>query len=208
MQARLRRFFTRQFGNPSGPFGRFIGDRMARGNIHDAEWTLTLLGIQPGNRVLEIGFGPGVSTGLASAQAARGFVAGIDHSATMVRAAGRRNAGLVRAGRMELKQGEVSALPYPDGSFDLAFSLHSIYFWEPPLDGLREIKRVLRPGGLLGITIQPRDRWDRRVDPGIMTLYVGKEIAALFSEAGFRDVRVQSPPEEEKLFLECILGVK
>src|SRR6266496_5881637 len=118
MRQKLRSFLTKQFGNPSGLLGRFIGNRMARGNVYDAQWTLSLLDIQPYHRILEIGFGPGVSTQYASEKASKGFVAGIDHSETMVQAARQRNAAAIQAARMELKQGDVAALPYPDESFD------------------------------------------------------------------------------------------
>ncbi len=207
MQARLRKFISKQFGNPSGLFGRFIGNGMARRNVYDAEWTVSLLNIQPHHHILEIGFGPGVSTQMASEKAFKGFVAGIDHSKTMVQAASQRNAADIQAGRMELQHREVSSLPYPDQSFDIAFSLHSIYFWQNPVDCLKEIKRVLKPDGLLAITIQPKDKWAPNVDPNIMTLYFGTEVASLFSEAGYRNIRVETSPPE-KAFLECILGVK
>ena len=203
----LRKFMTRQFGHPSGVFGRFIGSQMAKGNAYDAQWTLSLLDIQPSHRILEIGFGPGVSTQMASQRATEGFVAGIDHSSTMVEAASQRNAAAIRAGRVELKQGNVASLPYPDQSFDMAFSLHSIYFWQNPVQCLREIKRVLKPGGLLAITIQPRDKWWQNVDATIMTLYFGKEIVTLFSDADYRNVHLVAPPSEDKVSLECILGI-
>ena len=208
MRERLRHFITKQFGNPSGLLGRFIGNRMAQGNIYDAEWTVSLLGIQPHHRLLEIGFGPGVSTQLASEKASEGFVAGIDHSRTMVQAASQRNATAIRSGRVELKQGEVSSLPYPDQSFDIAFSLHSIYFWANPVDCLEELRRVLKPGGLLGITIQPKDTWGPQVDPTVMTLYFGSDVASMFSIAGYQNIRVERSPEQDKTPLECILGVK
>ena len=149
-------FFWRQFGKPSGLFGRFIGNKMAQGNAYDASWTISLLDIQPESRVLEIGFGPGVSTQFASEKAPKGFVAGIDHSRTMVQAARKRNATAIRAGQMDLKQGDVASIPYPDESFDRAFSLHSIYFWARPVDCLKELRRVLKPGGLLAITNEIR----------------------------------------------------
>lgn len=208
MQERLRYFLTRQFGNPSGPFGKIIGNRMAKGNVYDAQWTVSLLSIQPGHRIIEIGFGPGVSTQMASEKASHGFVAGIDHSKTMVQAASNRNTSAIRSGRMELKQGEVSSLPYPNESFDIAFSLHSIYFWANPVKCLKELKRVLKPGGLLGITIQPKDKWVPKVDPNVMTLYFGRDVVQLFSEAGYQNVRIEVPPEADKASLACILGVK
>jgi ubiquinone/menaquinone biosynthesis C-methylase UbiE len=208
MQERVRNFITKQFGNPSGMLGKFIGNGMARRNAYDAQWTISLLNIQPHQRVLEIGFGPGVSTQMASEKASKGFVAGIDHSRTMVQAASQRNAAAIRAGRMELKHGEVSSLPYPDQSFDIVFSLHSIYFWSKPVECLKEIKRVLKTDGLLGITIQPKDKWRPNVDSSLMTLYFGSDIASLFSEVGYRNIRVETSPQEDKEFLECILGVK
>jgi len=207
MQEKLRSFITKQFGNPSGLFGRLIGNRMARGNVYDAQWTISLLDIQPSHRILEIGFGPGVSTQMASAKASKGFVSGIDHSETMVQTASQRNADAIQYGRMELKQGDVTSLPYPDKSFDIAYSLHSIYFWKNPVDCLKEIKRVLKPDGLLAITIQPKDKWEPNVDANIMTLYFGKDLATLFFNAGYRNVRVELPPPEDKIFLECIFGV-
>jgi len=199
---------TTQFGNPRGVFGKFIGNRMAKGNLYHAQWTISLLNIQPQDHILEIGFGPGVSTQLASEKASKGFVAGIDHSGTMVQTASQRNAAAIRSGLMELKQGDVSSLPFPDQSFDIAFSLHSIYFWPQPGNCLKEIQRVLKPEGLLAITIQPKDKWVPKVDPSIMTLYFGSEVASLFSAAGYRNIHVEVSPPEDKIFLECILGVK
>lgn len=209
MQQRVRRFLTKQFGNPSGFLGTLIGRRMANGNFFDAQWTISLLNIQPHDRVLEIGFGPGVSTQLASDKASKGFVAGIDHSRAMVQAATRRNAKAIQARRLELKLGEADSLTYPDQSFDTVFSLHSIYFWPKPVECLREIKRVLKPGGLLGITILPRDQWTANVDMSIMTLYFGSEVVTFFSAAVYRNVHVEvSPPKEAGATLECILGIK
>jgi len=201
-------FTTRQFGNPSGLFGKFIGNGMAKRNIYHAQWTVSLLDIQPQQRVLEIGFGPGVSTQIVAEKASQGFVAGIDHSQTMIQAASQRNAKAIQTGRMELKQGEVGSLPYPDESFDIVLSLHSIYFWQNPVECLREIKRVLRPDGRLAITIQPKDKWVQNVDDKVMTLYFGKDLASMFSEAGYRNVRVQIPPAEDRKSLECVIGEK
>ena len=208
MQKRLRKFITRQFGSPSGLFGKFIGNRMAKGNVYDAKWTLSLLDIQPHHRILEIGFGPGVSTQMAGEKVSNGFVAGIDHSETMVQAASKRNADAIRSERMELNQGDVAGLPYPDESFDIAFSLHSIYFWRDPLACLKELRRVLKPGGLLAITIQPKDKWEQNVDANIMTLYFGKDLASMFSDAGYREIHIEIPPQDDKVSLDCILGKK
>lgn len=210
LRDRFARFVWGQFRKPSGLFGRFFGNGMARGNEYDARWTVSLLDIQPESRVLEIGFGPGVSTQYASEKASKGFVAGIDHSETMVQAARRRNADAIKAGRIDLKQGDVASLSYPDESFDKVFSIHSIYFWARPVDCLKELRRVLTPGGLLAITIKPKDKWNelQRRESSLMTLYFSTDLAPMFSDAGFRDVRVEVCPEQDKFPGECVLGVK
>ena len=128
MRVRISNFLTRQFGNPSGLLGRLIGKRMANGNVSDAQWTISLLDIQPHHHILEIGFGPGVSTQIAGEKVSEGFLAGIDHSMTMVQVASQRNSDAIQSGRMELKHGDVASLPYQDQTFDTVYSLHSIYF--------------------------------------------------------------------------------
>ena len=209
MRDMIARFFWRQFGKPSGWFGRYIGNGMARGNEYDASWTVSLLDIQPESRVLEIGFGPGVSTQFASGKASAGFVAGIDRSETMVQAARKRNLSAIRAGRIELKQGDVASLSYPAESFDKAFSLHSIYFWANPVDCIKELRRVLKPEGLLAITILPRDRWSafRQRGSSLRKLYLSTELATMFEDAGLQAVRVEVSNHPGKP-IECVLGVK
>jgi ubiquinone/menaquinone biosynthesis C-methylase UbiE len=183
---------------------------MAEGNVYDAQWTVFLLDLQPEDHVLEIGFGPGVSTGYAPEKATKGFVAGIDHSETMVQAARKRNMETIQAGRMDLKQGDVASLPYPDKTFDKAFSIHSIYFWVKPIACLQELRRVLKPGGLLGVTIQPKDKWNelQQRESSLRTLYFSADLVTMFDAAGFREVRVEVSPDPDQFPGECVLGIR
>jgi ubiquinone/menaquinone biosynthesis C-methylase UbiE len=205
----IRKYVSKQFGKPSGLFGRMIEKGMSKRTAVDAAWTVSLLNIQPNDRVLEIGFGGGVSTQLASQKAAQGFVAGIDHSVTMVEAASKRNTEAIKTGHMELNQGDAASVPYPDESFDIVFSLHSIYFWKNPVECLKGFRRVLKQGGLLAITIQPRNRWrEEQLDAPGMTLFFGKEVAEKFASAGFQNIRIESYTENGEISLQCILGNK
>ena len=118
---------------------------MSRGNEPAIRWTISLLDIQPDDHILEIGFGPGVGIEYAAQKAAKGLVAGIDASETMVQVARKLNAAAIAAGTVDLKHGEVSSLPYEDDSFDKIMTIHCIYFWADAIACLQEIRRILKP---------------------------------------------------------------
>jgi ubiquinone/menaquinone biosynthesis C-methylase UbiE len=182
---------TRQLGKPEGLIGALIGWRMGRLNTVANELTLEQLDIAPGDRVLEVGFGPGTSVERAAALAKGGFVAGVDASLTMVRAARRRNRRLIEAGAVELRHGTVEELPYPEESFDKGFSVNTIYFWADPAACLSAMRRALRPGGVLAIGFRARQFFPPEGMPGAR-LYSVEEVERLLTESGLHDVRSAS----------------
>jgi ubiquinone/menaquinone biosynthesis C-methylase UbiE len=204
----IARYIASQFGLPTGLIGRVIGRGMARHNEREARWTVDLLAIEPDSRVLEIGFGPGVAIQYAAGRATRGHVSGVDSSEAMLKMARKRNATGLANGSIDLTTGDVRSLPFADDSFDRAFSIHCIYFWREPLACLRQIRRVLRPGGVVAITIRPVHQWHGRKPPAdVFHLYRGDEVAKLLSESGFRQPHVEPYPQGDKPG-ECILAVK
>ena len=204
----IARYIARQFSRPTGLLGRVIGRGMARHNEREARWTVELLAIEPDARVLEIGFGPGVAIQYAAERTTRGHVSGIDCSEGMLQMARKRNASQLANGLVDLTKADVQSLPYPSDSFDRAFAIHCIYFWRDPAACLREIRRVLRPDGLVAITIRPVHQWQGRKPPAdVFHLYRGDEVAKLISDAGFRRPRVEPYPQREKPG-ECILALK
>jgi ubiquinone/menaquinone biosynthesis C-methylase UbiE len=94
-----------------------------------AERAIALLDVQPNERVLEIGFGPGVGIDLLVHSASLGWVAGIDPSEEMVEQASARNAGAIAAGRVVLQRGSVDSLPFEDCAFDKALAVNSMQVW-------------------------------------------------------------------------------
>ncbi|MEQ1493397.1 MAG: methyltransferase domain-containing protein [Terricaulis sp.] len=114
---------------------------------------LDLLAPHLGDSVIELGCGPGMGVRAALKRVGReGFVAGVDHSTTAAHYAARADHGACLDGRAAIMRAEAADLPFRDSMFDRAFAVNSFQFWSDPARALREISRVLAPGGRLVIT--------------------------------------------------------
>jgi ubiquinone/menaquinone biosynthesis C-methylase UbiE len=128
---------AQNLSNPgNGPLGWLIGWLLMIVNRRINQWTVEVLDVHPQDHILEIGFGPGHAVKLIAQKATGGFVAGVDRSERMVRRAARLNRAEIQAGKVELKQGGVEALPYDDNSFHKAFAINVIYFLPDPAAAL------------------------------------------------------------------------
>lgn len=187
---RAGRRFMGQFAGPRGTLGRVAGWLMARKNGPLNALVVERLGVGCEDRVLDVGCGPGLAVAFAAARAPRGYVAGADASAVMVRQAALRNRGAIRAGRAEVRLAEAARLPWPTGRFTRACSINSARFW-PSLDaGLGELHRVLAPGGRLVLALRLRVAGAHPLDRrgfGATDAEIA-EIAAALAAAGFRAV--------------------
>lgn len=177
----MKQYLISQFGHPRGGVGWLVGQIMSYENRERITWAVSQLDVQPSDRLLEIGVEPGLAIELAAEKAVRGFVAGIDHSEAMIRQASLRNAARINVGRVELRQAEVSALPYQPDTFDKVFAINSFHHWPDPAAGFREIWRVLKPGGLVAIMEQPHG-----VQTEAAIQQRGENLVTLLEAAGFR----------------------
>jgi SAM-dependent methyltransferase len=192
-----------QFGHPTGFWGRVAGWIMAHRSSNRTRnaWAVSLLDVQPADRVLEIGFGPGIAIQELSRRAAEGYVCGIDHSEVMLRQAAKRNTDGVRRGGVELLLGRAEKLPSFEAPFDKVLAVNTVGLWERPVERIRELRRALRSGGRIAIAFQPRGRGASDETAARR----GQEIAAALSDAGFSEVRVETL--QLKPAVVCALGL-
>lgn len=203
MRSRVTSAVGAQFGRPRGPWGRGAGWVMAHraSNRRRNAWAVSLLDMQCADRVLEVGFGPGLAIWELSHLAREGYVCGVDHSELMLRQASRRNVEGIRAGVVDLRCASVDALPAFDTLFDKILTVNTTLFWSDLEARLEELRPLLRPGGLIAVTHQPRG-------PGASdetSAATGREIAAALARAGFTKLRVETLGLRPAVV--CVLGV-
>jgi len=205
----FRRYLARQLGNPSGLIGRFIlGPVWNKRNAALNDVTLARLEIEEADRVLDIGFGGGYLLARIIPQVKRGWVAGIDVSPTMVNNCRARYRAEIKAGIVEIQQGQAELLPYPDGHFTKVSSVNSIFYWGDARQGISEIYRVLQEEGKMVLTYTCKRCLEQKGlgQAGVNT-YEAAEIDRMLATAGFREIQATRDRDRHREFI-CVTGRK
>ena len=139
------------FGNPRGEEGI---ERLKGMNEHHrplSEWALCQLPEMRPDAILDVGCGGGMMISLLAERYPEAKIAGIDISDTSVGYAREYNRELIASGRCRIDNASVSKIPYDDGSFDLAVSCESYFFWSDLVRDMEEVCRVISLGGYIAI---------------------------------------------------------
>jgi len=150
------KMMAKQLRRPSGMMGGKVGSMMNKANEFLYDFTLDVM--QPANNdaILEIGFGNGKFFDKIFSKAEGLKVTGLDFSETMLNAAKENNKEAVTNGKLSLQFGSSDKLPFPDNSFDKIFCINVVYFWDEPIVHLKEMYRVLKPGGRFYATVRTK----------------------------------------------------
>jgi len=209
VRSAIKQLLIRQCRRPSGLLGEYVTHRM---NVHHAQltgWGLAHVTPQADWTILDIGCGGGKTVARLADVARQGHVFGIDASAKSVTVSRRTNRAAIQAGRVRVSQASVSRLPFRDGIFDCVTAVETHYFWPDFATDLREVRRVLKPGGvfLLLAEVYRCDKFDERNQQWLRMLPMGyyspSELNDFLNNAGFADVIVDEKSDEGWL---CCLG--
>ena len=185
------------FNVTADAYGKFMGRYSEPLAALFADW----IGVTPGQRVLDVGCGPGALTAVLVERLGYAGVAAVDPSPPFVAAA------RARFPELDVREGVAEQLPFADDEFDQAAAQLVVHFMQDPVAGLREMARVTRPGGLVtasvwdhggaGGPLSPFWRTVRRGAPqttGESDLPGAREghLAQLMREAGLHDVEDSS----------------
>jgi len=206
------------FAVPAEAYDRFMG----RYSVLLSPQLADLAGVEVGQRVLDVGCGPGALTTELAARVGPSAVAAVDPSEPFVAAARARHPGV------DVRQASAEQLPFADGAFDAALAQLVVHFMADPVAGVAEMRRVTRRDGVVAACV-----WDhaggrgplspfwaaaRELDPGVEdeSLLVGcseGDLTRVFESAGLRAIEETSlgvtvtHPSFEEWWLPFTLGV-
>lgn len=201
----LRSVIVEQFKQPRGLFGRLAGFIMANrpSNRQRNEWTVDLLALEPGHKVLEIGCGPGFALKACATKLPDGYIVGIDHSEIMVRQAQLRLAAEINAGRAEVRLSNFFDLETNPDDYNRIFSSNVVQFL-PDLDtGFKKIHDCLIDHGIAATTYQPRSKNPTRKN----ALEMAARIENAMKAAGFKQIELHELQLKPVPAI-CVTGVK
>ena len=177
---------------PRGLAGRItvivmnIGHKSIYKNVAD------VLQLQPDDDLLEVACGNGYFIKKYASHVHS--VAGLDLSELMVKMAKKKHRDRIKAGTAEFVHGDASQLPWEDNRFSVATTMGSFTAFPKPLESLKEMYRVLRPGGRVVASIEwnAEDGLDhtKEIKDYGMRMWTEDDIRATLKEAGFSDISI------------------
>ena len=187
-----------QCQKPTGWLGRLVVRNMNARHSGVTDWGLARISIEKHFKILDIGCGGGRTVSKLAAVATEGKVYGLDYSTASIEVAGKSNRRWIEMGRVDIREGSVSQLPFAPAIFDLVVAVET-HFWWPDLPGdLREVLRVLKPGGALAIVAEvykgAENKTARLAEKYLpmtgLRLLSSDEHRDLLTESGYVDVQV------------------
>ena len=194
---------------PTGPLGRRALQAMNRTHATLTDWGLQYPHVTKNATILDIGCGGGRTVQRLASLAPEGTVHGIDYSAASVAASRETNAPEIETRRVQIHLGSVTALPFPDRTFDVATAVETHYYWPDLPANLREVLRVLKPGGTFALIAETYrgGRLNALYSVAMRLLRAAylsdAEHRDLLTQAGFTDVSTMHAPGRSWI---CAMG--
>lgn len=185
----LAAWVFRQVRKPGGWLGKRIVRAMNLSHAAMTGWALQQVTLPRDAAILDVGCGGGSTVQRLAALASEGKVIGLDYSAASIAVSRNTNAREIEAGRVRLTLGSVAALPFRDRTFDIVTAVETHYYWPSLPANVREILRVLKPGGTFLLIAETYRGGPLRILYGMVMPLLR---AAFLSDAEHRDLLTQA----------------
>ncbi len=203
-----------KLGNPRKPesdAGRMMLERMNESHAELTARAVELLDIKDGDSVLDIGCGGGGALRRMSGLIKSGHLTGVDYSDVSVALSRENNSGDIAAGKTEIIEASIEALPFADGTFDRILTVESFYFWPHPAENLREVCRVLRRGGrfVIASDVYTHEKMSEASRSSVeeygLFAPTADEFKDMLTDAGFSDIVLHTEEGSDRII---VVGVK
>jgi len=208
-----RKMRGNQCQRPAGLLGRFVLWNMNSRHSKVTDWGLSHISIDKRDTILDAGCGGGRTVNKLAAMASQGKVYGVDFSAESIAFASRINKKWIDTGRVEIREASVSQLPFSADLFNVVTAVETHFWWPDLPSDMREVLRVLKPGGVLMIiaevykganTVTAKLAEKYALLSG-MKLLTANEHRELFANAGYSDIKIIEEPRKGWI---CGIGKK
>lgn len=187
-----------QCKRPRGFLGRFVLWNMNARHSRVTDWGLSHVTLRSNDVVLDVGCGGGRTVAKLAAIAPQGKVYGVDYSAESVAMARKVNRRAIETGRVEIREGSVSQLPFSDGMFNVVTAVETHFWWPDLPNDMREVFRVVKPGGTVvviaeiykGADTAASKLAEKYISPSGMKFLSADEHRELLRQAAFADVEI------------------
>jgi SAM-dependent methyltransferase len=189
-------YMMNQVRKPTKWVGRLFAWIMNISHSKLTDLGLQHLPVEESFTILDVGCGGGRTIQKLAAMAAKGMVYGIDYAKGSVAAASSKNADLIKAGRVAIKQASVSLLPFADDKFDLVTAVETQYYWPDLVSNMQEIRRVLKVRGTLIVIAESYKKGlQNKLERPLMKLLRTTNLSPddhrrTFAEAGFTEIQI------------------
>ena len=187
---------VKQCRKPTGRLGRIMARAMNYGHSKVTRCGLSHVSINENDTILDVGCGGGKTVNTLAKTATEGKVYGIGYSEVSVAVSSKINKKFIEAGRVEILLGSVESLPFPDDFFDLVTVVEAYYFFPDLINNLKEIRRVLKPGGSVILINEAyrHDKFEKRnakwARMGDFTYHLPEEFREFLRDAGYSSIQI------------------
>lgn len=183
----FKHFIATQFKKPSGLFGLLSASIMMKANKIKYEKLIKDMDLQPAEKILEIGYGPGIGIDMIARACPSCTVHGIDFSDLMYRRASKYNKKYLNNNTVLLQYGDFIKTPFMNTYYNTIFCLNVIYFWDVLQEPFKKVFALLKTGGAFYAYIP--DRTDLQIAPeNIVNPYTIEQVVKALTSEGFADV--------------------
>jgi cyclopropane fatty-acyl-phospholipid synthase-like methyltransferase len=198
--AMLRKFIASHLKKPSGLPGIFTSNFMIKNNQKNYDRLVKDLVIHPGDKLLEIGYGPGVGINMVAKLCPSCTIHGIDFSKLMYQRASNYNKEFIDDGRVDLRFGDFLESTF-DSSYDIVFCLNVVYFWNELIPPFRKVWSILKEGGRFHIFMAHKNMLiEKKAPDSVFNKYSLEQVMEALHAAGFKSVEHMS---DKGLYIEA-----